>query len=66
MLTGVVVKADGKDITSECDNIEATIVNSAGKKVNKVETNSADVFTITYVVTYQGASKSVVQTVTVK
>ena len=62
---GVVVKADGKDITSECSDISTTIINSGGKEVSKVDTSSADTFTITYVVTYKGAAKSVVQTVKV-
>ena len=62
---GVVVKEDGKDVTSDAE-VEISITNAAGIPASLDNfTSTAGVYTITYTITYEDYSKTITRKVTV-
>lgn len=60
---GIIVTADGKEVTSAKPTV--TITDSNNSTVSKVDTSKIGVYTITYDVTYDSYNKKLTRTVTV-
>ena len=61
---GIIITADGKDVTSK-DKYTTTITDASNQVVDKVDTQTPGVYTITYKVNYDSFTKTLTRTVVV-